>query len=137
VIREYIDGKWRWIKGQLLLPAAVLEGNGKWAKYSSTLSSPFSVNGKFPAVAVEIIGSTPEAIADEAQRLRDQAPDIEGGTVALRWASLYSTLDRDLVVGLIMILGPHDPEDVTYGPLPSVRHVVLSWIKRKLEWEQE
>lgn len=132
MIREY-DDKWHWIKGELQLPAATLEGNGKWAKYSSYLNNPFSANGKFPIAVVEIVGASPEVIANEAQQLRDQAPDIENSSIKFKFGPIYSTLQRDLVLVMAMVLSPSDFIDVVDRPLPSVRFVVLEWIKRCLK----
>lgn len=137
MLREHGDGRWRMmaVRGEPSFPSLVLMPEGDWARVEVPLPEPFK--GLLPVRMVEIVGPTPEAIADEAQALRDTgvlldtSADIPAASVIIRSRTVFSTLDRQLAYVCVMVVSPRT-EDTLVGPLPSVRLVVLSAIRRIL-----
>lgn len=120
---------------------ASLAPDGTWRRFNGV---------RYYYEPVELVAPTLEALADYAQELRDQAPDIEGSCAFPRFVNsgLYMTTGRQYVLEMILLVAPRGIEDPVQsshcgtnprhqdeipsrvpGPLPSMKWVVMNWVQ--------
>jgi hypothetical protein len=100
--------------------AAVLAQNGSWWHLQP--------NSEFRRlIGVTVVGPTFDAVVDEIQQLRDQAPEIEAFCRIALW-EVYSRLDRQVAIRFSLHL---EPRGSFIGPLPSLKFVVRQHLAEK------